>query len=458
MMNGTITISDVAEQLRQGSLTIPDVLWQCRRRIADLNDKLNAVITLAPDVEAQAEEREAELRSGRDRGPLHGIPLLVKDNIDVAGLPSTVASPVFASASPVAADAAVIAALREAGAIILGKTNMDEFAAHVSGRTSCWGPTVNPWHMSRNCSPGGSSSGSAAAAAAGMCLAALGTDTGGSVRLPAAWCGLFGLRPSWGLLPMQGIYPRAASMDVPGIFARSAGDMRLLLRAMLRDALPPVSLPERPRVGIMSRIVRRQAGHLEGVSDCYEEAVERWTGLGCTLVEVDFPLLTDEEVGSVVDRLRSHEFYRDVNRDVEPSPARKRMNAIPAADYAAGRDMPAEQVKAAQTRRQELAEATRLFFAGENLDALLLPAAYMTAPRLDAPAETYGKARLLMNLFSITGNPVLVYPGGRIDGMPFGMQLVGPVRTDARLIELAARFERQYRPFSLAPAAPERRR
>ena len=90
MMNGTITISDVAEQLRQGSLTIPDVLWQCRRRrIADLNDKLNAVITLAPDVEAQAEEREAELRSGRDRGPLHGIPLLVKDNIDVAGLPST---------------------------------------------------------------------------------------------------------------------------------------------------------------------------------------------------------------------------------------------------------------------------------------------------------------------------------------------------------------------------------
>ena len=109
-------------------------------------------------------------------------------------------------------------------------------------------------------------------------------------------------------------------------------------------------------------------------------------------------------------------------------------------------------------KAQELAEATRLFFAGENLDALLLPAAYMTAPRLDAPAETYGKARLLMNLFSITGNPVLVYPGGRIDGMPFGMQLVGPVRTDALLIELAARFERQYRPFSLAPAAPERRR
>ena len=156
----TTTIAAVAEQLRQGSLTIPDLLWRCRRRIADPNGRLNAVITLAPDAEAQAEQREEELRTGKDRGLLHGIPLLVKDNIDVAGMPSTVASPIFASALPAAADAAVIAGLREAGAIILGKTNMDEFAAHVSGRTSCWGPTVNPWHMSRNCSPGGSSSGS----------------------------------------------------------------------------------------------------------------------------------------------------------------------------------------------------------------------------------------------------------------------------------------------------------
>ena len=452
----TTTIAAVAEQLRQGSLTIPDLLWRCRRRIADLNDRLNAVVTLAPDVEAQAEQREEELRTGKDRGPLHGIPLLVKDNIDVAGMPSTVASPIFASALPAATDAAVIAGLREAGAIILGKTNMDEFAAHVSGRTSCWGPTVNPWHMSRNCSPGGSSSGSAAAAAAGMCLAALGTDTGGSVRLPAAWCGLFGLRPSWGLLPMRGIYPRAASMDVPGVFTRSPGDMIPLLRAMLGSDLPPLSRTGKPRVGIMSRLIRQLAGSLDGVNECYEEAVERWTGLGCTLVEVDFPLLTDAEVGSVVDRLRSYEFYRDVSKDVETSPARKRMNAVPAADYAAGRDLPDSLLQAAQNRRRELAEATQSFFAGEDLDALLLPAALMTAPRLDAPAEVYGKARLLMNLFSITGNPVLVYPGGSIDGMPFGMQLVGPVRTEARLIELAGLYEGQFHPFAAPPSSPGR--
>lgn len=454
MLTSDTTIAAVGELLRQGSLTIPDLVWQCRRRIADLNDRLNAVITLAPDIEAQAEQREEELRTGGDRGPLHGIPLLVKDNIDVAGMPSTVASPIFASASPAAEDAAVIARLREAGAIILGKTNMDEFAAHVSGRTSCWGPTVNPWHMSRNCSPGGSSSGSAAAAAAGMCLAALGTDTGGSVRLPAAWCGLYGLRPSWGLFPMQGIYPRAASMDVPGVFTRSPGDMRLLLQGMLGSELPPVCRSGRPRLGIMPRLVRQLAGALNGVNDRCEEAMERWTGLDCALVEVDFPLLTDEQVGSVVDRLRSHEFYRDVSKDVEANPARKRMNAVPAADYAAGRDLPESLLQAAKSRREELAEATQSFFAREDLDALLLPAALMTAPRLDAPAEVYGKARLLMNLFSITGNPVLVYPGGSIDGMPFGMQLVGPVRTEARLIELAGLYERQYRPFVAPSVTP----
>ena len=118
--------------------------------------------------------------------------------------------------------------------------------------------------------------------------------------------------------------------------------------------------------------------------------------------------------------------------------------------------MPDSLLRAAQNRRRELAEATQSFLAREDLDALLLPAALMTAPRLDAPAEVYGKARLLMNLFSITGNPVLVYPGGSIDGMPFGMQLVGPVRTEARLIELAGLYEGRYHPFAAPPSAPGR--
>ncbi|HJA78082.1 MAG TPA: amidase [Candidatus Desulfovibrio intestinavium] len=452
MNSAPANLIETAAALRRGSLTVPDLLHRCRQNIARLNDKLNAVITLTQDAESTALRLEEELRGGRDYGPLHGIPLLVKDNIDVEGLPTTVASPIFAAAPAAARDAAVIEGLRRAGAIILGKTNMDEFAAHVSGRTSCWGPTVNPWHMSRHCSPGGSSSGSAAAVAAGMCCAALGTDTGGSIRLPAGWCGLFGLRPSWGLLPMRGIYPRAASMDVPGLLTVSAADMQLLLRAMLQGDPPAAPLPERPRLGVMRALVRQEAAKAQAaIADRYEASIERWAALGCEVTDVDFPLLVEDGIGGIVDSLRSHEFHRDVRGDVEGSPARNRMHAIPAADYAAGRDMPPEVHAAAETGRRELGEATQAFFTREKLCALLLPTAFLTAPRLDAPNATYREARLLMNLFSMTGNPVLVYPGGLVDGMPCGMQLVGQPGSDACLLELAERYERRYRPF----AAPE---
>lgn len=452
MSSAPANLIELAAALREGSLTIPDLLHGCRERIARLNDKLNAVIALTPDVEGTAERLEEELRTGRDLGPLHGIPLLVKDNIDVEGLPTTVASPIFAAAPAAARDADIIAGLRRAGAIILGKTNMDEFAAHVSGRTSCWGPTVNPWQMARHCSPGGSSSGSAAALAAGMCRAALGTDTGGSIRLPAGWCGLFGLRPSWGLLPMRGIYPRAASMDVPGLLTTAAADMPLLLRAMLQGDPPDAPLPPRPRLGIMRALVRREAAKGQpAIADRYEESIERWTALGCEMVDVTFAPLVDDEVGGIVDSLRRHDFHRDVRKDVENSPARNRMHAIPAADYAAGREMPAAAHAAAEAERQELSAATQAFFSRENLCALLLPTAFMTAPRLDAPDADYRDARLLMNLFSMTGNPVLVYPGGLVDDMPCGMQLVGPVRCDARLLALAMRYEQHYQPFT-APA------
>ena len=447
------SLYDLAAQLRAGSLGIQDLVRSCLERIDALNGTLNAVVTLDREATIKARELEEELRGGKDRGLLHGMPLLVKDNIDVAGLPTSVASPLFANAAPASADADVIAGLRKAGAIILGKTNMDELAAHVSGRTSCWGPTLNPWHPDRRCSPGGSSSGSAAAVAAGLCVAALGTDTGGSIRLPAGWCGLFGLRPSWGLFSAKGLYPRAASMDTPGILTTAATDMAPLLRAMLQADLPAATLADRPRIGVMRRLVRQLAGTQPAIADCYEATLAHWSELGCELVEVEFLLLTAEDVGDVVDTIRSFEFHRDIRADVENNPAKARMHAVPAADYAAGRDTPAERIAAAQAKRQAVTTATQAFFAEQRLDALLLPTALMTAPRLDDPAETYKRARLLMNLFSITGNPTLVYPGGRVDGMPCGMQLIGRVRADAQLLALAEAYDRRFQPFCPPDAA-----
>lgn len=441
------TLNDVAARLRTRSLSVQDLLQDCLARIAALNGTLNAVVALDPKAADRARELDEELRNGKDRGILHGIPLLVKDNIDVAGLPTTVASPLFASAAPATADAAVIAGLRKAGAIILGKTNMDELAAHVSGRTSCRGATINPWHPSRHCSPGGSSSGSAAALAAGLCVAALGTDTGGSIRLPAGWCGLFGLRPSWGLFDMAGIYPRATSMDTPGLLTTAAADMAPLLRAMLQADLPAAPMTDCPRIGVMRQLVRQLAAAQPAIADRYEASIANWIDLGGQTVDVEFPPLVSENVGNVVDTIRSFEFYRDIHADVEASPAKNRMHAVPAADYAAGRDVPADRIAAAQKTRQQLTEATQAFFADQRLDALLLPTALMTAPRLEDPAEKYKRARLLMNLFSITGNPTLVYPGGCVDGMPCGMQLVGRVRADAQLLALAEAYDRRFHPF-----------
>ncbi|HIU18284.1 MAG TPA: amidase [Candidatus Avidesulfovibrio excrementigallinarum] len=441
------SLHDIAAQLRAGSLSVQELLQGCLTRIEALNTTLNAVVTLDPTAMTRARELDEELRNGHDRGLLHGMPLLVKDNINVAGLPTTVASPLFQNAAPATSDAPVIAGLRKAGAIILGKTNMDELAAHVSGRTSCYGATVNPWNPSRRCSPGGSSSGSAAAVAAGLCVAALGSDTGGSVRLPAGWCGLFGMRPSWGLFPTSGIYPRAVSMDTPGVLATSAAGMAPLLRAMLQDELPGVPLANSPRIGVMRQFIRQLAVDQPAIADRYDTTIANWEALGFQTVEVTFPLLVSEAVATAVDIIRSFEFYRDIRADVDASPLKDRMHAVPAADYAAGRAVPAEQIAAAQKTKQDAAEATQAFFAQQGLDALLLPTALMTAPRLDDPAELYKRARLLVNLFSITGNPTLVYPGGRVDGMPCGMQLVGRVRADAQLLAFAEAYDRRFHPF-----------
>lgn len=189
------SISEAQAAMRSGKLSSVELVRRCLDRHRRYNGALNATLCLVRGALDQAAQCDADARRGRFQGRLHGIPLVVKDNIDVKGMPTTVASALFAQASPCVRDARAVEKLRGEGAIILAKTNMDEFAAHVSGRTSHWGPSVNPWRMEEGFSPGGSSSGTAAAVAAGFCWGGLGTDTGGSVRLPAAWCGLCGIAP-----------------------------------------------------------------------------------------------------------------------------------------------------------------------------------------------------------------------------------------------------------------------
>ncbi len=445
----SITITQAAAALRAGELTSAALVRHALEAIRLHDGTLNAMLHVSPSALEEAEQCDAEAARGAFRGPLHGIPLVVKDNIDVRGLPTTVASPLFAHAAPAEADAAAVARLRAAGAIILGKTNLDELAAHVSGRTSFFGPTVNPWHPERRLSPGGSSSGTAAAVAAGYCPGGLGTDTGGSIRLPAGWCGLCGIRSTQGQSDISGIYPRAASLDTVGAMARSVRDIDLLLQIIadppLRETLrtPP---PDRYiRIGILPDLVRANAS--PEVAEAYADAVGRWEEFGAC-VPVELPLLDDPAVVDSVGIIRSYEFARDVRKDIEGNPLAVKMHPVPLADYRNGQQKTPEAYHAALLHRQALSEQIKAFFASSGVDFLLLPVAFSTAPSIEAPQEAFTAGRALVNLFSIAGVPTLVVPGElAATGMPLGMQLVGPALSERLLLDAGTVYETTYGPF-----------
>src|SRR5215470_1999407 len=223
-------------QIRNSSLCSIELTQNCADRIERLNPTLNAFITVtAGSALEQARTADTEMVVGKYRGPLHGIPVALKDMIDVASVKTTAGSRQLLDHGP-REDAAVVTQLKQAGAVILGKTNLQEFAFGGSGLNSAFGPSRNPWNPARI--TGGSSSGSAAAVAAGMCVAALGTDTAGSVRDPAALCGIVGHRPSAGVLSTQGIIPLRKSFDTAGPMTRTVEDAWLLLSALNSTAMP----------------------------------------------------------------------------------------------------------------------------------------------------------------------------------------------------------------------------
>src|SRR5207249_8920465 len=224
-----LTLAEASARLRTGAVTSVDLVNACLARIDVYNPKINAFITVTREQAlARARALDAEQRAGKVRGPLHGIPIALKDNIDTAGIRTTAGSAVFEDRVPTE-DAPVVARLTTAGAVIVGKTNLQEFAMGV-GETSYFGPARNPWSLSHN--TGGSSSGSGAAIAAELVYGALGTDTAGSVRIPASFCGIVGLKPTYGLVPIRGIVPLALSLDHCGPMTRTVEDTALLLTVM----------------------------------------------------------------------------------------------------------------------------------------------------------------------------------------------------------------------------------
>jgi len=223
----TLTLKEASELLRRKAASPVDLTLACLKRIETYNPSLNAFITVTRDQAMEAARAmEAEQRKGKWRGPLHGIPIALKDNIDTAGTRTTAASELFKDRVP-SEDAEVVRRLKNAGAILLGKTNLHEFAYGGSSSVSYFGPVHNPWALDRI--PGGSSGGSAAATAAALCFGSLGTDTAGSIRIPASYCGIVGFKPTYGRVSNRGVVPLSWTLDHVGPLCRTVEDAALML-------------------------------------------------------------------------------------------------------------------------------------------------------------------------------------------------------------------------------------
>jgi aspartyl-tRNA(Asn)/glutamyl-tRNA(Gln) amidotransferase subunit A len=446
------SITQVAARLRAGELTCVGLAERCLARISALQPKLNAFITVTGDrALARARERNAELESGRDRGPLHGIPIVHKDCYDTAGIRTTVGAEIFRTRVP-QSDATIVQRLEQAGAVMLGKTQMNEFAAGMSGKNPFFGDARNPWDTKR--AAGGSSSGSACAVAAGLCLGASGTDGGGSIRLPAAWTGIVGLRPTFGRVSKAGAFPRSFSFDCAGPLAASVADLALLLQAMaghdardphsVADPVPSYTINSRTDLrGLKLGMVRDFSLHEvdDDVAQALGNALGVLANLGAEVREVIVPALAAGFDYRAIFDILLYEFNQILGAEYQAAPMREqRFGPVVRANLERGAAISAEAYRAALGARARFMDDVRRAFS--TLDALITPTAPMTALQLDAPDADFDRARQFTIPFSLAGLPAISVPCG-VDhgGLPVGMQIVGNHLQEPLVLRIAAAYE-----------------
>lgn len=448
------SIVEAGSRLRDGSLTAVALTQHYLECINSLNPQLNAFVTItAEQALARAAQLDAELSQGQDRGPLHGIPIVHKDIYNTAGTLTTVGSEFFSDRVP-EKDATTVERLRNAGTISLGKTNMNEFAAGVSGTNQYYGDTHNPWKL--DYSPGGSSSGTGAAIAAGLCLGGTGTDTGGSIRVPAAWCGLVGIRPTYGLVSLAGIYPRAYSLDVAGPLAHTVTDVALLLDAMAGyDPNDPNSATSQRRDSYANALEAEVSGLRLGLIENYtfrdvdpevaaavRAAADTFADLGAEVVTIDIPLLSSGplEYAALFDILL-YEFNQILGDEFRAAENKDLFGSIVQNNIATGSEISQETYEQAlEERPEQIAQLKAVF---NEVDALLTPALPMVAPLLTADSEIYARGRQFTLPFSFTALPSVSVPCGfNSEGLPIGLQIVGNHFEEALILRMAAAFER----------------
>lgn len=426
------TIAAVGAKYRAGTLSPVAVTQACLDRIAACDGALNAFILVLGDAAmADAETAAAELAEGHNRGPLHGIPVAIKDLIDMAGLPSTFASraePGYVAGK----DAALVANLRRAGAIIIGKTNLLEFAygfVHPD-----FGQSNNPWNPART--TGGSSGGSAAAVGAGMCYAAVGTDTGGSIRIPASYCGLAGLKPTYGLIDTTGVFPLSWSLDHAGPLARTAAGATAMLAGLTGHAIDGAAVD---LAGLRFGVIAAHRDHPEitaPVRTAFEDTCRALVNAGATVEDITIPGLdrvTVEHLAVMMpeaslvhgQRVKTHgDGFADTTRQLI-----EQGFPILATDHVRG-----------QRYRVALGASVDSVFT--EVDAILSPSVPFTAPAEDPPISDEDGEMLAITWANMTGHPAISIPcclAG--DGLPMGFQITTPRGADGLALALAGAVE-----------------
>jgi aspartyl-tRNA(Asn)/glutamyl-tRNA(Gln) amidotransferase subunit A len=444
-----LTVEEAGRRIARRELSPVDLTRAYLDRIERLNPRVNAYITVtAEQALAQARALEAELAGGRNRGPLHGIPIGLKDNIDTAGILTTAASAVYAQRVP-QEDAPVVTKLREAGAVFLGKLNMHEFAYGGTCAVTHYGPVHNPWNLDYN--PGGSSGGSAAAVAARMCAAALGTDTAASIRLPAAYCGVAGLKATHGLASIRGIVPLSEMHDHVGPLARSVADCALVMTALVGfDPLDPVSIDaERDNLhdaigGDVTalRIGMPRAPFFEGldpeIAAATNAAIDVLKKLTRSIADVQ---LRPVDALAVLNA-EIYEYHAPLVAD----PAKRALYK----PQTIGRVMSSSNVSSndyIQAHRRMVIARNTIGELFESVDVLVTPTAMRMPVTVEAALADKSETRdfdLIRNTlpFDVYGIPTISVPCGFTRaGLPIGLQITGPRLGEARVIALAHAYE-----------------
>ncbi|MBX3738477.1 MAG: amidase [Candidatus Didemnitutus sp.] len=476
------SVAELQAEMAAGRVTSEQLTQDYLARVAEIDragPKLNAVLELNPDALAIARERDAERRAGKVRGPLHGVPFLVKDNLDTADRMQTTAGSLALVGQRVPRDAHVVAQLRAAGAVLLGKANMTEWANFRGNNSSSgWsgrgGQTRNPYALDRN--PSGSSSGSAAAVSANLCAFAIGTETNGSIVSPASACGVVGFKPTVGLVSRSGIIPIAASQDTAGPIARSVADAALVLAAIAgpdeRDdatreipratlAELTVPLPAHALRGARIGVVRGPFGIPARLDGALDHLVAQLRAAGAEVTD-DVKIATLGKFGGATYDVLSYEFKDGLNRYLaEPgrvTPMKMLADVIAFNEAHAAEEMAffGQQDLVAAEKRGPLTERAyldalatcRRLARGEGLDATF------AAGKFDALVMlTRGPAALTDHVLgessaggsstmaAVAGYPSVTVPAAEMFGLPVGASFVGRAWDDAKLLALAADFE-----------------